>query len=616
MSAFRYKAFISYAHRDASAVAWLHRRLEGYRAPRPKGSDAAPERLRPVFRDREELPASGNLGNLLTAALEESEYLIVVCSPASAQSHWVGEEIRHFRRTRGADKILAFIVDGEPHSGGEDECFPAALLEPGEDGAPVEPIAADGRPEKDGKRLAFLKLAAGLLNRDLDALVQRDAARRNRRLAMVASASTVGMVGALALTFYADTQRREAVEQRQIAQTNERTAEATRDYLVNTFGIANPGTENPKEITVLTVLERGKEGIVELEGEPDVQAQLYSAVGEIYKNLGFFETALDTYNDALALLEPGSREVVQLTLDKATLLARQGLGDEALALLDAQEEAIESLGDTALVERAEAQLIRAKIYKDAVDLPNAISAYRAAQQSLAAAPGDHKRRLVLISDQLAVTYQMSDRTDLAAQEYAKALDLRREYLPPDHQSIGTALNNLAYFHFNSGNLDDAERLSREAIALKQRVFDLGNPQLADTQMMFGQVLEAREQLDAAWEQFSEAREGLLMAYPNGHFKLGYVSVHLGSVAGKMGETDEALTLLDQAEGYYDGSYGRLHPNHGDLEVYRADVLVRAGRMDEARAACAKARDILVETLGADSPGTIALMDRCAQMGAL
>ena len=34
MSAFRYKAFISYSHDDEQTARWLHRRLETYRLPK------------------------------------------------------------------------------------------------------------------------------------------------------------------------------------------------------------------------------------------------------------------------------------------------------------------------------------------------------------------------------------------------------------------------------------------------------------------------------------------------------------------------------------------------------------------------------------------------------
>src|SRR5688572_22011481 len=90
----RYRAFISYSHRDAAFGRRLHRRLEAYRIPRrlvgrttPLG--AVPRRLAPIFRDREELPAADDLTTEVRAALAASGALIVVCSPAAAASPWV-----------------------------------------------------------------------------------------------------------------------------------------------------------------------------------------------------------------------------------------------------------------------------------------------------------------------------------------------------------------------------------------------------------------------------------------------------------------------------------------------------------------------------------------------
>ncbi|WP_414828444.1 toll/interleukin-1 receptor domain-containing protein [Alteromonas sp. H39] len=127
----RYRAFISYSHKDKAIALWLHRELERYRIPsKLVGTQTTlgkvPQKLSPIFRDQDELPASGNLGQELHDALANSLCLIVICSPAAAQSRWVNEEIRQFKMIHGADNVLAFIVDGEPNSRPEmtdAECF-------------------------------------------------------------------------------------------------------------------------------------------------------------------------------------------------------------------------------------------------------------------------------------------------------------------------------------------------------------------------------------------------------------------------------------------------------------------------------------------------------------
>jgi hypothetical protein len=63
----RYSAFISYSHADTPVAEWLHKALEPYRLPRALvGQESpfgpVPARLPPMFRDRDELPASADLG--------------------------------------------------------------------------------------------------------------------------------------------------------------------------------------------------------------------------------------------------------------------------------------------------------------------------------------------------------------------------------------------------------------------------------------------------------------------------------------------------------------------------------------------------------------------------
>jgi hypothetical protein len=186
---FKYWAFISYSHRDKKWGEWLHRSLETYRVPKRLVGQATrdgirPRRLFPVFRDREELPVSADLSGRVNEALAESRYLIVVCSPNSAQSHYVSEEIKFFKKLGREDRVLALIVGGEPHcSDSSNECFPEALMHRVRvDGTLLpdcsESIAGDAREGKDGKLNAKLKLLAGLLDVKFDALKQSEHERR------------------------------------------------------------------------------------------------------------------------------------------------------------------------------------------------------------------------------------------------------------------------------------------------------------------------------------------------------------------------------------------------------------------------------------------------------
>jgi tetratricopeptide (TPR) repeat protein len=202
-----YWAFLSYSSHDRDSAIWLQRALETYSVPRrlvgrstPAGP--APRRFRPIFRDRTELAASADLVARIANALAQSAYLIVVCSPNAAKSHWVDDEVERFRALHGDARILTVLVGGTPESDHQDY-FPPALRY--RDAAQsraerLEPIAADLRPGGDGRRMVRFKLLAGMLGVGLDELVRRDAQRRHRQLMVITAASLVGLVitGALA----------------------------------------------------------------------------------------------------------------------------------------------------------------------------------------------------------------------------------------------------------------------------------------------------------------------------------------------------------------------------------------------------------------------------------
>ena len=73
--------------------------------------------LRPIFLDRAELPTSADLAASVREALSASRFLIVICSPAAAQSPWVNEEIRYFKSLGRGERVLALVVAGRAGPG-------------------------------------------------------------------------------------------------------------------------------------------------------------------------------------------------------------------------------------------------------------------------------------------------------------------------------------------------------------------------------------------------------------------------------------------------------------------------------------------------------------------
>lgn len=176
-------AFISYNHKDVKWAKWLRRKLEWYRLPSEIHNEFDDSRyIRPVFRDRDELD-SGILDKELKSRLESSKFLIVICSPNSASSDWVSDEVQYFIDLGRLEYIIPFIITGCPqyyNNGGDlnkalqGECFPYSLRywnhNNPQKGLLGISVYDDG--EKN-KRKAFIRIVSRMLDINFDILWKR-----------------------------------------------------------------------------------------------------------------------------------------------------------------------------------------------------------------------------------------------------------------------------------------------------------------------------------------------------------------------------------------------------------------------------------------------------------
>lgn len=198
----KYVAFISYSSADTAWGRRLQKKLESYRLPvsmcKERGWCKHP--LRPVFFAPSDIQP-GALSEELKDRLRDAKNLIVICSPSSAQSTWVGEEIRYFHSLGRQDRIHLFIVDGIPNSGNPaTECFHPILKELGIPeilGANIHEKAF--RSPRLNRERAYIQIITKLLGVDFDHLWNRHKRLiRNRRCLIAFGAILIALVVYLA----------------------------------------------------------------------------------------------------------------------------------------------------------------------------------------------------------------------------------------------------------------------------------------------------------------------------------------------------------------------------------------------------------------------------------
>jgi tetratricopeptide (TPR) repeat protein len=569
----RYRAFISYSWADKAWAGWLHRTLETYHPPKALiGMDTplgpVPDRLHPIFKDREEEAAGHGISASIEAAMGDAEFLIVVCSPRSVRSKWVNKEIAWFKTHRAKERVLALVIDGEPGASlaegvrpeeSPTECFPEALLYEVDDQLQVTtvdedlPLAADARKEGDGKRLARLKLAAALLGLGLDTLLKRDERRRAARLRWTA----IGM-GSIAVTM--STLALVAVQQRDLAREMQSAAEVQRNQ-----------AEGLVEF-MIGDLRHKLEGDVQLEVLDDIatRAQDYYVV----------QSSVRMDDDAL-----GRRaRVLDLLGD-----LKQDFGDSETAL-ELLQESVE----------ASAELLR----RDP-DNPQRLIEQAHSIQGLG-----------------SLTFQRGD-IEEAERLMRQAVELtaRLRQLDPDNpewlNEQGSALVNLGVMRLNNAALEEAAASFREAAAIKRASLITAHDFVAaryDLSLTLAWLARARlqggdvEGAHVAWQEEASVLAEILDAEPGNNPVLRRRAVNRLNQAESLRYEEDfrqalelAASAVEDAESFMeaDGSDTRGIETAARAHLMLADILMDQGVLASARESSERTAALVERLVGID-----------------
>lgn len=204
-----YFAFISYKREDEKWAELLQTRLEHFKFPTNlNGRSDLPKHIRPIFRDVTDL-SSGLLSEEINIALRDSEWLILICSPRSANSPWVCKEAQTFIDLGKADHIIPFIIEGSPFSNDPtSECYPESLLKL----TGSNELLATNINEL-GRDAAIIKVVARMFNLRFDTLWQRHNREIKRKRIKYIAVGILALMLSLSATVYLLYNRRTIREQ-------------------------------------------------------------------------------------------------------------------------------------------------------------------------------------------------------------------------------------------------------------------------------------------------------------------------------------------------------------------------------------------------------------------
>ena len=610
---FKYRAFLSYAHADTRAVRRLHRRLEAFRIDkdligRQTAQGPVPQTLRPVFRDRDDFNAGQALNDQTIAALDASAALIALCSPVSAKSHYVNEEIRLFRSRHPDRPVIPVIIDGVPGDA-ERECFaPALRFAIAGDGtvtnASQDELAADVRDSGDGEDLALAKVVARLVGLSTDEVFRR-AERARRRAARIRN----GIIGAMALLTVSAVSS--GAYAWQLLKTNEAFLAATlkrATEIVNTAVTQAEKHSVPRAATM--------ELLTRAEGLFDDMSQL-----------GRSTPALRQQRAWMLLQFARNYEILGNTAKQRERL------DEALRIMTALAA---ELPNDASVLRQLAVIVddRGDVLRTQGDLSTATKSYQAAlaiTEMLAKEQPDNavlRHGLSVSHSKIGSIFVAQGNLREALKSYQVSHDILAALVKADpgnarwRYDLSLASEQLGEVTFSQGNFEEALRLFQDGLAevIVARDRDPGNPDLqrraARASSRIGDVLMVQGKLADALKNYRESlavREPLARGDPtNAQFQydIGVIHEAIGDVLMAQHDPDAALVAYRTSQ-EVGTRLAKADPANANWQrfvfvshIKIGGVLAAQGKLPEALSSY-RASLAIAETLAGAEPGNAA-----------
>jgi serine/threonine-protein kinase len=377
-----------------------------------------------------------------------------------------------------------------------------------------------------------------------------------------------------------------ALWQARAAARQARRAEEVKGFLASMFQLASPSQARGRTITVRDLLDEGASRVIkELAGEPEVEAELLSTIGQTYIDLGVNDRAAELLAEAFAIqrrlhgedsLEAaGALRTLAAAEFEAGDFERSGQHfEEVLALQTARlgrrdVEVAHTLNEIAGVYRRLARFDRAE---------------KARRESLALyreLKGNDDRDTLNVSNDLGVL--LRDRGDFPGAETTlrDAWERGKKSLGEDDPDVLSMHNNLAVVLAAAGRYEEAEGVFREVLPIRRRVLGEDHPHLALAMRALANVLDRTGRSEEALPLLRQALDLQRRAPWGSAAEVGNTQVVLARVLHHHGEDAEALELAGEGVDTIAERLGRDHPLYATALLELGTIQLETGHTDQA-----------------------------------
>ena len=263
---------------------------------------------------------------------------------------------------------------------------------------------------------------------------------------------------------------------------------------------------------------------------------------------------------AMADATPGNTPQLNLEIQnkKVEALVRLGKLDEADNLL---ETLLTKAKETKNAGKQMAMLQTTKgflqLNRGRIDL--AIEELEAAIQKFDA---ENQTRSLEMADALAHlgnVYRTSAKWSQAEEHLLRALAIRQEKLPADHELIAATYNDLGLSYITD-NIDKSYQYYNMALTMYEKLHGKEHPKIAIANTNLGYLNQIDKQYGDAINYYNTALAIWEKIYPQPHPNKALVMMNLGQTYSSMGNSATALEFYEKALTMYQTAHGKKHPD--------------------------------------------------------
>jgi eukaryotic-like serine/threonine-protein kinase len=470
---------------------------------------------------------------------------------------------------------------------------------------------------------------------------------RRHRLGVAATMAIVLLLIGYALTITWHSQRtEEALEQ---AKRETEKAEQVTAFLMDMFQASDPSEALGDTVTARVLLERGIQQAGRFDNRPDLQAQMFGVIGQVYGRLGRYGRAAELLEQALEVRKDHygteGRHTATTKVHLANVLRKTGdfaaadsLLRDALSLqrsvlspLDPQlaitlsflggvrmalgkyDEAEVMLREALAIQRnvydsdnldtAETLNILALLLDEKGDIDSAIQLMHESLRMRRALLSHNDPRLAMSANNLGMFYRKKGEYRTAEPFYREALDIKRTVLGDDHPSLAVTLNGLGLLMQDMDRDEASEPYLREALSIRRKTLGDSHPRVAASLNNLGNVIEEQGRLEEAAGYFREARLIIQESLGDTHPFFAYPSIGLSRIYMKREQAHKAEPLIRHALKIRNESFPESHWQIAELEGYLGHCLALLGQYEEAELLLTSGYGKLREQLGPEHKTT-------------